>query len=80
METRIQRWGNSLAIRIPKSFAIEVGLNEKGTVNLTVIGQTLVLTPLTPRESTLDELLAGVTPENIHGEVSTGASVGNEAW
>ena len=80
MEARVQKWGNSLAIRIPKAFANQVGLADMAAVDLSVEGNTLIVTPLQEPELTLADLLARVTPENIHGEVSTGPSVGNEAW
>jgi antitoxin MazE len=79
LQTQIQKWGNSLAIRIPKPFAIEVGLEQNSTVTASVIDGKLVLEPVKPIY-TLVELLAQVTPENLHQEVETGAAVGNEAW
>ncbi len=79
LQTQIQKWGNSLAIRIPKPFAIEVGLAQNSTVTVSVIDGKLVLEPVKPTY-TLVELLAQITPENLHQEVETGAAVGNEAW
>ncbi len=80
MEARIQKWGNSLAVRIPKAFAAEVGLREDGPVQMTVREGTLVITPATRPEYRLADLLAGVTPENIHAEAATGEPRGDEAW
>ncbi|MBI1294219.1 AbrB/MazE/SpoVT family DNA-binding domain-containing protein [bacterium] len=80
MRTKVQKWGNSLALRIPKSFAAEVGLDEDAAVDLTLIEGKLVVTPLTPTEYTLEELLAQVTDENIHAEIPTGHAVGTEVW
>jgi antitoxin MazE len=79
LQTQIQKWGNSLAIRIPKPFAIEVGLEQNSTVSVSVIDGKLVLEPVKP-VYTLVELLAQVTPENLHQEVETGAAVGSEVW
>jgi antitoxin MazE len=80
MKTRVQKWGNSLALRIPKSFAAEVGIDTDTTVDMRLEGGKLVVMPLTPPGPTLDELLAEVNPENIHAEVDTGPAVGKEAW
>jgi antitoxin MazE len=80
MRTRIQKWGNSLAVRIPKSFAAEVGIEEETPVELALIAGKLVLTPAPASSITLESLLAGITDANIHGEVDTGDRVGSEAW
>ncbi|MDA1278367.1 MAG: AbrB/MazE/SpoVT family DNA-binding domain-containing protein [Verrucomicrobia bacterium] len=80
MKTRIQKWGNSLALRIPKSFAIEAGLREDAPVNLSLVNGQVVIQPISPEPPTLDELLRGVTDENIHGEWDTGPVVGREVW
>lgn len=79
MLARVQKWGNSLALRVPKALASEVGLEENSQVELKLVGETLVVTPVKP-QWTLDELLAGVTEENVHGEVDWGPSVGAEQW
>jgi len=80
MEGRIQRWGNSLALRIPKAFAKDVGLEEETSVEISVSGGDLVISPRTPRRFKLEQLLAGITDENLHEEILTGPAVGNEAW
>ena len=77
MKTRIQKWGNSLALRIPKSFAQEVGLNPDGMVELSLVNGQLIICPLS-KAVTLDALLEGITPENLHGEINTGEPVGQE--
>jgi antitoxin MazE len=80
MKTRIRKWGNSLALRIPKAFAIQTGLAEESVVNLELVDGQLVIRPPARTPPTLEELLRKVTPENIHGEWLTGPAVGNEAW
>jgi antitoxin MazE len=80
METRIQKWGNSLALRIPQAFATEVGLSQDSPVELTLEEGRLVIHPISKGIFTLEELLARVTPDNLHGEVGTGTPVGKEAW
>ena len=80
MHTRIQKWGNSLAIRIPKSFAAEVGLDQDSEVELSLVDGKLVLMPITRQPILLAALLAQITDDNLHSEVSTGDAVGNEGW
>ena len=80
MKARIQKWGNSLALRIPKSFANEVGLQKETPVEVSLADGKLVVTPVTQPKLTLKQLLANVTRENLHHEVDTGSSVGNESW
>ena len=80
MRTRIQKWGNSLALRIPKSFANEVGLQRETSVEVSLADGKLVITPVSRPKLTLNQLLAKVTKENLHGEVDTGSATGAEAW
>ena len=80
MKTRVQKWGNSLALRIPKSFASEVGLQKESPVEVSLADGKLVIAPVAKPELTLKQLLAKVTPENIHHEVETGPAIGNETW
>lgn len=80
MHAKIQKWGNSLGLRIPKPFAEEVGLSERAEVELRLVEGALVVRPLRSKTFTLDELLAGVTRRNRHHEVATGEAVGREAW
>ena len=78
METRVQKWGNSLALRIPKAMADQVGLADNSPVELTLQDDTLVIA--VKQAFDLEELLAQVTDNNLHHEVDTGISVGGEAW
>jgi antitoxin MazE len=80
MRARVQRWGNSLALRIPKAFATETELESGSEVELTLDEGRLVVTPVSTSAYRLEDLLARVTPENLHGEVDTGPGVGREAW
>jgi antitoxin MazE len=79
MKTRVRKWGNSLALRIPKSFAAEVGLHADAAVELSFVEGALVVQPVAP-PLTLEQLLSGVTAENLPGEWDTGPAVGKEAW
>ncbi len=80
MQARIQKWGNSLAVRIPKPFALEVGLEQNSLVRVTVLDGKLMLEPVMQPKYTLEQLLADVTEDNLHHEVDTGSAVGNEVW
>jgi antitoxin MazE len=80
MKTRVQKWGNSLALRIPKSFAAEAGLSEDVPVEMSLVEGRLIIRPLPEESPTLGELLRGVTDENRPGEWDTGPAVGREIW
>ena len=80
MRTRVQKWGNSLALRIPKSFATEVGLQKETDVEILLANGKLVITPVIKPKLTLKQLLAKVTEENLQHEVGTGPAVGKETW
>jgi len=80
MTTKIQQWGNSLALRIPKAFAVEAKLKKGALVDVSEEDGKIILTPVKRRKFTLEGLLSGVTKENIHGEISTGKRVGKEIW
>ncbi len=79
MLTKVRKWGNSLALRIPKSFAEEASVQEGSAVDLSVSDGQLVARPLR-RQYKLEQLLAEVTAENLHAEVETGESRGREVW
>jgi len=80
MKARVQKWGNSLALRIPKSFAAEVGLQDDSPVEISLASGKLIVGPLAKGKATLRQLLAQVTKENLHREVETGSPAGNEVW
>ena len=79
MLTKVQKWGNSLAIRIPRGFAEQLMIQQGSEVDLSLDGDRLVIRPRR-RELSLSELLAQVTDENIHAEVATGEPTGREPW
>ena len=76
METKTVKWGNSLALRIPKAIVKDCGLSENTLVDIFVRGGEIVIRPA--RKYDLSELLAGITPENIHGEAFMDEPVGQE--
>jgi len=68
MKTRVQKWGNSLAVRIPKSFAEGMGIGNNAPVEMSLEEGALVIKADRDRQWDLDALLAEVTDENIHEE------------
>jgi antitoxin MazE len=80
MLTKVQKWGNSLGLRIPKSFAEEASVEEGSTVDLSVSNGELLIRPVHSKNYELKELLSEVCEENIHSEVSTGDPQGREGW
>ena len=78
MLTKVQKWGNSLGVRIPKSFAAEARFSEGVEIDLSLVDGNVVLKPVVQPSYRLDELLAGITAENLHEEIDTGEPVGRE--
>ena len=79
MTARVQKWGNSLALRLPKALADEFRLEQGSAVDLRVVGGKLVLEPHRPPQYRLEDLLKKVTKRNLHAEIKTGRPVGKEA-
>ena len=80
MQTRIQKWGNSLGLRIPKSFAEQAGVEAGSEVDLSLEDGELVIRPKRVPKYDLTVLLRRVTAENVHTEVESGQPVGREVW
>jgi antitoxin MazE len=80
MRTSVQKWGNSLALRIPKVFAQQARMRKGTSVNLTLQRGRMIVAPLPMEEMTLKKLLAKVTTENIHRETDWGQPLGKEIW
>jgi antitoxin MazE len=76
----VAKWGNSLAIRIPQNLAKEIHLAEGAEIDLSIVDGNLVVKPIIRKRYSLDELVNAITLENLHGEVDSGAAVGNEFW
>lgn len=76
MTIKVQMWGNSLAVRLPRSVAESAGI-EKGTeLEFSIKDKDIILKPLKSTPS-LDELLSKITSENRHEEIDLGQE-GNE--
>ena len=79
MLTKVQKWGNSLAVRLPKAFTDEIDVHHDSPVEVVVRGKAIILRPARPTYH-LDDLLDRISPENLHGEVDFGRPVGKEEW
>ena len=80
MQVQIQKWGNSLAFRIPSAFVHETNLSQGAIVNLGIKEGRLIITPLIKKNISLESLLMDVTKENIHREEDFGERQGREIW
>jgi antitoxin MazE len=80
MKTKVRKWGNSLALRIPKVLTDQISLSAETPVEMTIANDRIIISRLPKPEFTLDELLDGITEDNLHQEIDTGNAVGNEAW
>ncbi|MDR2487967.1 MAG: phage portal protein, partial [Desulfovibrio sp.] len=80
-QTKVSQWGNSLAIRLPQALVSELAIERGVEVELHIENDGFRVTiPSMPKKFTLDELLAGVTPENVHHEFDWGKAQGKEVW
>jgi antitoxin MazE len=80
MITKVQKWGNSLAVRIPRSVAQDTHLSSGNSVDVAVQDGQIVIAPARRPRFRLDELLKGVTMQNRHLESDSGMAVGREVW
>jgi antitoxin MazE len=80
MIAKAQKWGNSLAVRLPKAIAEECGIEADTPIEIVREDNLIIIKPARKEGLTLDSLLAGVTKENLHAEVATGPPVGRESW
>ncbi|HUD07438.1 MAG TPA: AbrB/MazE/SpoVT family DNA-binding domain-containing protein [Candidatus Saccharimonadales bacterium] len=76
----VKKWGNSLAVRIPSSVIQDLGLSENSSVQIISNGVVATIQPKKHKTINLDELVAAITPDNIHKEVDWGRPVGKEVW
>jgi antitoxin MazE len=75
--TTVQKWGNSLAVRIPSGIAETISIKQGSEMELSVENQVLTLRP-TKKKPTLEDLLSKISPENRHSEIDFGEVEGNE--
>ncbi|WP_379968181.1 AbrB/MazE/SpoVT family DNA-binding domain-containing protein [Ectobacillus sp. sgz5001026] len=75
--SHIQKWGNSLGVRIPKALLAQVGMNEGAEVDFVAEGDTIIVKP---KQKRLDSFLSKITNETLHHEIQTGEPQGRETW
>jgi antitoxin MazE len=80
MQVRVQKWGNSLAVRIPKPLAEDAEVKEGTVLNLAVSEGKVIAVPVRKRKFSLKQMLAQVKRKNLHAEVDSGSPVGREIW
>jgi antitoxin MazE len=80
MNMFVRRWGNSAAVRIPAAALDAAGLKPDDPVDVREENGRIVIEPVRPNPLTLEWLLEGITPDNLHGEVDFGRPVGKEIW
>jgi len=81
MLAKVQKWGNSLALRLPKGLADEIDVRLGSPVEIKVKGDSIVIEPVREKKKyTLDKILEGVKPDTLHVEIDSGNPVGKEIW
>jgi len=78
VKTKVQKWGNSLSVRLPKTVAQEMGLQVNDILEIEIDDHRLILEARKDQEYRLTNLMKEVTEDNLHTEISVGAPVGNE--
>lgn len=79
-EIHTSKLGRDLTVKIPPAFAAELGMEPDSSVDVSLLGNSIIICPARRPRVSLDDLLSGVTDENIHGEVDAGPPVGNEVF
>ncbi|MCK5015738.1 MAG: AbrB/MazE/SpoVT family DNA-binding domain-containing protein [Candidatus Peribacteraceae bacterium] len=77
MKITVRQWGNSLAVRIPKIFAVQLGIESGIDMKIDATDSSIILSK---SENNLLKLLKQITPENLHRETDTGETSGSEIW
>ena len=81
MTTKVQKWGNSLAVRLPKELAKSLDLKSGTVVRFVKKGANVEMQPIsTVKQYSIEELLKGMTKKNLHSETDWGKPVGKEVW
>ncbi len=80
MTTIVQKWGNSLALRIPSALAKDIHLHQGSMVDMAVVEGEMVVRPRRQTKLSLSKMLKGITKSNRHSEQNTGGAAGREVW
>jgi len=79
MRVVVKKWGNSASVRIPAAIMEAAHLSLDETVDVREEGGRIVIEPVRPAGYDLAQLLAGITPDNLHAEIGFGPAVGKES-
>ena len=80
MRAVVKKWGNSASVRIPAAVMQAANLDLDDPVDVREESGRIIIEPARRKEYDLEQLLAGITRENLHGEVDFSGPVGKEAW
>jgi len=80
MKVQVEKWGNSASVRDPASVMEAAHLELDGAVDIRAEGGRIVIEPIPPKRFRLEDLVAGITDENLHDPIDTGPPRGREAW
>jgi len=78
MTVPLRKWGNSLALRIPKDIAQTLSIDDHSMMELHIENGTLIIEP--KKDDLLEKLVSQIHQDNLHCEIDTGRSMGNEEW
>ncbi len=80
MQSKVQLWGNSLALRIPKYIANQIKIRNGSNVDVSLNEDKIIIKPIKDNQESLDSLLSKIKNDNIHKEKDFGEPVGSEIW
>ena len=80
MISKVIKWGNSLALRLPKAYTKELNLNENSPVEINSDKEKITITPVELKKYDSKELFSRISEENIHKEIETEIPQGKEIW
>jgi antitoxin MazE len=80
MKATVRKWGNSASVRIPAAVMQAAKLRLDQSVDVREESGRIVIEPIRPNEFSLEKLLKGITPDNLHEEINFGEPVGREVW
>jgi antitoxin MazE len=76
MVSKITKWGNSLGLRIPKSFAVQAGIDEGSRVDIRLEDDQIIVRPVRPEQYCLKDMMSKIEENNLHDEVPIGEPAG----
>ena len=80
MEVLVKKWGNSASVRLPAAIMQAAHLRLDDAVDVREEGGRIIIEPVRPKVLNLEQLLDGITPDNLHGATDFGPAVGKEIW